>query len=133
MISVIIDIHSKQRIELIPVTREVQQKILSEEKAFTGLLHLFVPHTTAAVTINEQADPDVAGDLEFFFGRISPSLSQYRHVEGNSAAHALSSLVGVSLMIPVTNGHLNLGTWQGLFFCEFDGPRHRTLQLTFHS
>lgn len=125
-----LNIRSQKKIELIPITTQILD-LINSKTIKNGWLHLFVPHTTAAITINEQADPDVATDLESFLARISPDLSHYRHFEGNSPAHALSSLVGVSLMMTVREGQLNLGRWQGLFFCEFDGPRNRTVLVTY--
>lgn len=128
MTTLTLSVQSSKKIELIPVTAEIQH-LIESEKLKDGWLQVFVPHTTAGITINEQADPDVASDLAFFFNRLSPHLSQYRHFEGNSAAHVLSSLVGVSLMLTVADGQLRLGRWQGIFFCEFDGPRTRSILL----
>jgi len=90
---------------------------------------LYVPHTTAGILINENADPDVKRDLEMYFERVVPELP-FRHFEGNSPAHILSSLVGVSLYVPINQGKLGLGTWQGIYFAEFDGPRERKVYLT---
>ncbi|MHC1717148.1 MAG: secondary thiamine-phosphate synthase enzyme YjbQ [Acidaminococcaceae bacterium] len=97
-------------------------------KIKNGICQVFIPHTTAAVTINENADPDVVTDLMSALKNITPKLP-YRHVEGNSPAHVMSSLVGCSITIPVEQGHLVLGTWQGIYFCEFDGPRKRKVQV----
>ncbi|MHB8079536.1 MAG: secondary thiamine-phosphate synthase enzyme YjbQ [Candidatus Krumholzibacteriia bacterium] len=90
-----------------------------------GAVLVFVPHTTAAVTLNEGADPDVVRDLDMELGKIVPLADGYRHAEGNSAAHLKSSLVGCSEIVPVADGRLALGTWQAVWFCEFDGPRQR--------
>ncbi len=90
---------------------------------------MFTPHTTAAVTINENADPDVVHDILTILDRMVPLSGGYRHLEGNSAAHVKSSLFGCSETIPFENGQLTLGTWQGIYFCEFDGPRRRQLQI----
>ena len=90
-----------------------------------GAVVVYVPHTTAAVTINESADPDVASDLDGALSRFIPESGDYRHAEGNSDAHVKSSLVGCSELVLVEGGRLVLGTWQGIFFCEFDGPRTR--------
>ena len=90
-----------------------------------GLCHIFVPHTTAGVTINEKADPDVTRDIEETLSRLVPEGEGYRHAEGNSDAHVKSTLVGVSAFVPVSDGDIVLGTWQAIFFCEFDGPRSR--------
>lgn len=122
-------VETSKPVELIPIT-DMVNRLIRENGLQSGWLQLFVPHTTAAVTVNEQADPDVAVDLEEFFRRISPDLSVYRHLEGNSSAHALSSLVGVSLLLIMQEGRLRLGRWQGLFFCEFDGPRKRSVLLS---
>lgn len=91
-----------------------------------GICQVFVPHTTAGITINENADPDVTADMLAAFSRMVPDLA-YRHREGNSAAHVKSSLTGCSLTVPVADGNLCLGTWQGIYFCEFDGPRRRNV------
>ena len=99
--------------------------------AFTGLCHLFCLHTTAGLTINENADPDVVHDLLHELERLVPWRNPvFRHVEGNSAAHLKSSLVGSSLTVAVQQGQLALGTWQGIYFCEFDGPRQRQVLVT---
>jgi len=96
-----------------------------------GILTVFVPHTTAGVTINENADPDVARDMTWFMQQLVPDLSGFRHVEGNSDAHIKASLFGSSVQVIVRAGTLWLGTWQGIYFCEFDGPRHRQIRLAF--
>ncbi len=90
-----------------------------------GICHLFIPHTTAAITINENADPDVPRDILTVLDRLIPISDNYRHVEGNSAAHIKASLFGTSQTVFIKDGRLVLGTWQSLFFCEFDGPRTR--------
>lgn len=90
-----------------------------------GVCTVYVPHTTAGVTINENADPDVVRDMLAALGKIVPASGDYRHREGNSPAHVKSSLMGSSAVVPVENGRLTLGTWQGIYVCEFDGPRHR--------
>jgi secondary thiamine-phosphate synthase enzyme len=94
-----------------------------------GALTLFVPHTTAAVTINENADPDVQADMLAWLGKLIPATAPFRHAEGNSDAHLKASLVGPSVQVPVLSGDLRLGRWQGIYFCEFDGPRLRQLEL----
>jgi len=96
-----------------------------------GILTLFVPHTTAGITINENADPDVARDMEWFSDRLVPQSAGFRHVEGNSDAHIKASLFGSSLQVIVRDGRLWLGTWQGIYLCEFDGPRQRKLYVAF--
>jgi secondary thiamine-phosphate synthase enzyme len=121
-----IEVNSRQRVEMIDVTTEVRRAVRSAGVA-SGVACLFVPHTTAAVTINENADPDVVRDLVMEINRIIPFEDGYRHAEGNSAAHLKSTLVGASEMVPIENGEPVLGTWQGIWFCEFDGPRRRRL------
>ena len=104
---------------------------LKEQRATSGILILYVPHTTAAVTINEHADPSVVQDITKELNKVIPFEDNYRHMEGNAAAHIKSSLVGVSLQIIVEGGDLVMGTWQGIFFAEFDGPRNRKVHLKF--
>jgi len=94
-----------------------------------GLCLLYVPHTTAAITINESADPSVKDDILMILNEIVPWEAKYRHHEGNSPAHVKSTLVGASELVAIENGRLVLGTWQGIFFCEFDGPRNRKLHI----
>ena len=107
----------------IDITGQVR-KIVASGNVQNGLCQIFVPHTTAGVTINENADPDVVTDMLAALGKIVPDL-HYRHPEGNSPAHVKSSLVGCSITVPISEGRLCLGTWQGIYFCEFDGPRTR--------
>ncbi|MBI5062784.1 MAG: YjbQ family protein [Desulfatitalea sp.] len=115
--------------EMIDVTTQVQ-KLLAEHGILEGLCMLYVPHTTAAVTINESADPSVAQDILMVLNQMVPWKAAYRHAEGNSPAHVKASLMGASQLIRIENGRLALGTWQGIFFCEFDGPRTRTMDVT---
>ncbi|MDR0965048.1 MAG: secondary thiamine-phosphate synthase enzyme YjbQ [Myxococcales bacterium] len=117
------DVRSRDREELIDVTRQVTEAIRASGVT-SGLCTIFVPHTTAAVTIHENADPDVPRDLVHAFARAIPN-EGFRHGEGNSDAHAKASLVGNSETLLVDGGAPALGTWQGVFFCEFDGPRTR--------
>lgn len=126
----VISVRSGSRTELIDITTAVQESVTAAGIT-EGLCLLFVPHTTAAVTINESADPSVRSDLVVILDRIAPWEGGYRHLEGNSAAHAKSTLVGASELIAIEKGQLALGTWQGIFFCEFDGPRTRTLHIHF--
>ena len=107
----------------IDLTGQVR-KIVASGNVQNGLCQIFVPHTTAGVTINENADPDVVTDMLVALGKMVPDL-HYRHSEGNSPAHVKSSLVGCSITVPISEGRLCLGTWQGIYFCEFDGPRTR--------
>ena len=117
-------VQSKSRTEFIDITVAVQQ-FVSGKNIKDGLITVFVPHTTAGVTINENADPDVTADLETVLDRMVPWNGGYRHSEGNSAAHVKASLTGSSAQVIVKDGRLRLGTWQSIYFCEFDGPRQR--------
>ena len=123
-----LEIVSRAQVELIDITAAVRNTVRASGVR-DGLAFLFVPHTTAAVTINENADPDVVTDLVMELGKIVPSDDDYRHAEGNSAAHLKATLVGCSETLIVVDGDLVLGTWQGIYFCEFDGPRRRSLHL----
>jgi secondary thiamine-phosphate synthase enzyme len=114
--------------EMIDVTALVRQQV-TESGMDAGLCMVFVPHTTAAVTINESADPAVRQDILMVLNTIVPWKADYRHMEGNSPAHLKTTLVGSSEIIAVEKGQLVLGTWQGIFFCEFDGPRTRKLDI----
>ncbi len=114
--------------QLIDVTDKIAYCVRSQDLD-AGCVHLFVPHTTAAITINENADPDVVDDFLKGMDEIVPALG-YKHAEGNSPAHIKSSLIGVSLQVRFDNRSLLLGTWQGIYFCEFDGPRQRKLWVT---
>jgi secondary thiamine-phosphate synthase enzyme len=109
---------------LTDVTHQVQQTV-AEYGVAQGFCLVYCPHTTAAITINENADPDVQRDLLVALDRAVPQEGGFHHAEGNSAAHAKSTLVGASCLIPIDEGKLVLGTWQAVFFCEFDGPRRR--------
>jgi len=121
-----LDVKTQQRTELIDVTHRVEELVASSGIR-SGLCTVYVPHTTAGCTINEHADPDVARDMLMELNKIVPFEDNYRHDEGNSAAHIKATLVGCSHSIPIDQGRLVLGTWQGIFFCEFDGPRTRQL------
>lgn len=123
-----IDTH--ERFEIVSITQEVKEH-LAESGLREGAVLVFIPHTTAGVTINENADPDVLRDLMLVIERNIPDYPDFRHAEGNSDAHVRSSLIGCSLLIPVENGTLALGTWQGIYFCEFDGPRRRRILLQY--
>lgn len=114
--------------EMIDVTARVQQQV-TDSGIKDGLCVVFVPHTTAAVTINESADPAVCRDILMVINKIVPWEETYRHMEGNSPAHLKTSIIGSSETIAVERGRLVLGTWQGIFFCEFDGPRSRKLDV----
>ena len=120
----VISIQTHSHTEMTDITSSVQ-KLIREEKIESGVCLVYTPHTTAAVTINENADPDVPRDMLAALDRAVPLSANYRHAEGNSAAHVKSSLVGASELVIIENGRLVLGTWQSIFFCEFDGPRTR--------
>lgn len=123
-----IDIVSRKRVEMIDITHEVCQVIAATGIA-SGLALLQVPHTTAAVTINENADPDVTRDITMELNKIIPFEDRYQHGEGNSAAHIKSSLVGAGELLIIKDSKPVLGTWQGIYFCEFDGPRQRKMHI----
>ena len=109
---------------MINITSNVREII--DDKGFKeGICYIYIPHTTAGVTINESADPDVTSDIIMELNKIIPYQDNYRHMEGNSAAHIKTSMIGTSISIFVEKGNLQLGTWQGIFLCEFDGPRKR--------
>jgi secondary thiamine-phosphate synthase enzyme len=119
-----IRLSTTSRTELLDITAEVQ-KAVAESGVRDGVCHVYVPHTTAGITINENADPSVRQDILKELNKIVPFQDQYQHLEGNAAAHIKASIVGSSETILVEAGRLLLGTWQGIFFCEFDGPRSR--------
>ena len=121
-------VRTNSRTEFLDLTRQIQAA-LQESGVREGLCHLFVPHTTAAVTINENADPSVKADILMVLNQIISDHEPYRHLEGNSPAHIKSSLFGPQLTLIISDGRLVLGTWQGIYFCEFDGPRTRRLHL----
>jgi len=125
-----LQLQTSRMTELLPVTTQVAD-LVRRNGWQDGVLTLFVPHTTAGITINENADPDVARDMLWFTEQLVPDLDGFRHAEGNSAAHIKASLFGSSVQVIVRGGSLWLGTWQGIYFCEFDGPRHRQLLLKF--
>ena len=114
--------------EMVDITDTVQ-RIIRQQPGGDGFCHLFNPHTTAGLTINEGADPDVQTDIIAAFKRMVPQDIGYRHAEGNSPAHVMASLMGCNLTVPFAGGALQIGTWQRIFFCEFDGPRTRSVHL----
>ncbi len=114
--------------QFVEITRDIQG-ILQEKQVQEGFVLVYVPHTTAGVTINENGDPDVVRDIIHSLNQVFPIKGDYHHYEGNSHAHIKASLMGSSCMIPIENGKLQLGTWQGVYFCEFDGPRHRKVHV----
>jgi secondary thiamine-phosphate synthase enzyme len=119
-------VRTGRRTQLVDVTEQVARAVAAAG-VVSGVCYLYVPHTTAGVVINEHFDPDVATDLEGVFERLVPRSGPYRHSEGNSDSHAKAVLTGTSQMILVEQGKLVLGQWQGVFFCEFDGPRERKM------
>ena len=123
-----LSVKTNNRTEMIDITRQLQT-YLQDTNYKNGVLTVFVPHTTAAVTINEGADPDVKRDMLFEINKIVPFEDGYHHMEGNSAAHIKTSLFGPSLQVIVEDGRIQLGTWQSIYFCEFDGPRNRYIWL----
>lgn len=120
-----LNVKTSQHTQMLDITAQVKEAV-KESGVKDGICMVFIPHTTAAVTINENADPDVVRDFTMEINKIVPWEDNYRHMEGNSAAHLKSSMIGFSEQIIIDNGKLVLGTWQGIYFCEFDGPRYRT-------
>jgi secondary thiamine-phosphate synthase enzyme len=128
-----INVRTREHAQLIDITREIQE-LLSKSNMTTGILTVFVPHTTAGITINESADPSVARDILAVLDRLVPWREPYyQHMEGNTASHVKASLVGSSVRVIVEDGGMKLGTWQGIFLCEFDGPRTRKVYMAFQS
>jgi secondary thiamine-phosphate synthase enzyme len=119
-------VKTTRRTQLLEVTQAVE-RVVAEAGLVTGVCYVYVPHTTAGVMINEHADPDVATDLEGVFDRLVPRSGPYRHAEGNTDSHAKAVMAGASQLIFVEKGKLAMGTWQGIFLCEFDGPRERKI------
>jgi secondary thiamine-phosphate synthase enzyme len=123
-----IAIRSGARTEFIDITDHVQ-KAIDETRIENGICYLYVPHTTAGITINEGADPSVSRDIDEHLVKLIPFNGNYHHAEGNSAAHIKASLTGSSELVFIEGGKLRLGTWQAIYFCEFDGPRNRKVSL----
>ncbi len=121
-------VRTRNRIELVDITAQIQ-KFIQDCKVESGFLILFVPHTTAAVTVNENADPSVQRDILAELNRLIPLTGPYQHTEGNSAAHIKSTVIGSSQTLLIEGGQPALGTWQGIYFCEFDGPRTRKIWI----
>ena len=119
-------IKTARRTQFVDITRQVESAV-RDARVISGICYVYVPHTTAGVAINEHADPDVARDVEGIFDRLIPHEGSYRHSEGNTDSHMKAILTGTSQTLLVENGSLALGTWQGIFLCEFDGPRQRTV------
>lgn len=123
-----INISTKRRTDFVDCTSRISEAVSGWDMQ-SGVVNVFVPHTTAGVTINENADPDVMADIEGILDKLVPWRDGYRHAEGNAAAHMKASIVGSSVQIIVENARLKLGTWQGVYFCEFDGPRRRRIWI----
>ncbi len=121
-----VHIETRERVQFVDVTEQVAQEV-ARSGVRSGAVLVYVPHTTAGVTINENADPSVRRDLQTSLERLVPADLAYSHREGNADAHVKASLVGSSVVVPVEDGRAALGTWQGIFFAEFDGPRRRRL------
>lgn len=120
----VISVESKKQTEFIDITYKIQE-IIQRKEISAGTCYLFVPHTTAGITINENADPNVVRDILKELNKVIPMDDNYTHMEGNSAAHIKASILGFSEIILIKDQRLMLGTWQGIYFCEFDGPRKR--------
>jgi len=124
----IVEVKTHQREEFIDIT-SVIENLVRESGKNKGICFVYVPHTTAGITINENADPSVKRDILMAMDKLIPYVWEYQHSEGNSPAHIKASLVGNSISIIIEDGKLALGTWQGIFFCEFDGPRRRKVYI----
>ncbi len=123
-----LSVRTQSRTEFLDLTSQIQD-LVQKTGAAEGLCHIFVPHTTAAVTINENADPSVKADILMVLSKLISEKESYRHLEGNAPAHVKAAVIGPALTVPVSGGRLLLGTWQGIFFCEFDGPRSRRVHV----
>ena len=125
-------VSTARRTQFVSITSKIAV-VIADNNWKDGVITVFVPHTTAGVTINENADPDVARDMESFSDELVPQSNRFHHSEGNSDAHIKASFYGSSVQVIVRNGKMWLGTWQGIYFCEFDGPRERKVYLAFSS
>jgi secondary thiamine-phosphate synthase enzyme len=123
-----IRVKTNARTELLDITQGVQ-RVVAESGIRSGVCYIYVPHTTSGITINENTDPNVGRDILMELNKVIPFDDHYGHTEGNSAAHIKSTIVGVSKAVMVEDGRLALGTWQAIFFCEFDGPRERRVMV----
>lgn len=123
-----ISVKTNKKSEMIDITKLIEEEV-GKSKVQQGICYLYVPHTTAGITINENTDPNVPSDIIRALDKLVPWNLDYSHLEGNSAAHIKSTLTGVSSTIFIKNGQLNLGQWQSIFFCEYDGPRQRKLYI----
>lgn len=123
-----LSVKTERRTQLLDVTAGVA-RMVRDSGVRAGICHLYVPHTTAGIVINESDDPDVARDIEATLDRLLPRDAGYRHAEGNADSHIKAALAGSSATLFISDGQLELGRWQGIFFCEFDGPRQRQLRI----
>ena len=123
-----IQIRTSERVQLIDITSTVQAYV-NEKGTQNGIITIYVPHTTCGITINEHADPDVVRDIKMQLGKLAPENAGYHHYEGNSDSHVKASLIGASETVIISNSQMILGTWQGIFLCDFDGPRTRNVHL----
>jgi len=123
-----LDIKTNSQVELQEITDRVRD-IVAASRIKNGICHIFVPHTTAGILVNEHADPSVVEDIAAQLDKMVPQKKNYRHLEGNSPAHIKASIIGDSRTLFIEGGKLALGTWQGVFFCEFDGPRNRSVMV----
>lgn len=123
-----VNITTKARFDIVDITSQIQS-LVTKSEIKSGIAVLFVPHTTAGISINENADPDVINDLKDIFNNMIPEHNNYKHYEGNSQAHALSTLTSPSLTVIIENGEIVLGTWQNIYFMEYDGPRNRKVHI----
>lgn len=124
----VVNVRSRRKVEFIDITSQIR-RLVRESGVRNGICYIYIPHTTAGVTINENADPSVVEDIIETLNRLVPEDSRYKHLEGNSPAHIKSTLVGHNAFIFIVNGDLALSTWQGIFLCEFDGPRTRRIYV----
>lgn len=124
----LLNLKTNKHMELIDITSEIEN-IVKKSGVKNGICTVYIPHTTAGITINENADPDVKKDMVMELNKIVPLEDNYRHIEGNSAAHIKASIMGFSQTVIIEEGRLLLGTWQGIYFCEFDGPRNRKVYV----
>ena len=123
-----LSVNTSKHTQMLNITDKIQ-KTVEDSGVRSGVCTVFIPHTTAAVTINENADPDVVRDFTMEIDKLVPWEDGYQHMEGNSAAHLKASMIGFSEQIIIEDGRLMLGTWQGVYFCEYDGPRHRSVYV----
>lgn len=124
-----VSVRSHDRTEWLDITRDIR-KVVTESKHEKGILTISSLHTTAGLTVNENADPDVGRDFFWKLNQLIPRDSSYHHLEGNSDSHLKASLVGLSVTLPIIKGNVVLGTWQSIYFCEFDGPRNRRVSVS---